>query len=128
LLSCQAMDRIIARPGIMTCSFAFEVFVISLFRMNATPAELPGLDGSLEFSTRSLRAYIDSICDWCSGHKCVSCIQSTPIFWSLISLLIAIHLDIWFCPRHAEVRPFMLRVANLILALVFRPPEVWLGF
>lgn len=40
----------------------------------------------------------------------------------------ATHLDIWFCPRLAEVRPFIFRVASLMFALVFLSGGVWLVF
>jgi len=83
-----------AQPGIRTWITALSVLMISLLSMNAIPAELPGCVGSLEVSTFSLHAYKLSICNRCSGHRCISCAHSIPIRCSLISLFIVVHLDI----------------------------------
>jgi hypothetical protein len=116
---CHFSDRTAARPGIKVLMVALAVFVISLFRTNAIPTEFPGRTGSLVLSTFNLRENKMSICVWCSGVRCVSCKHRTPILWSFIVLFTDVHLDIGFCARLVDVRPFMFKVANLIFALVF---------
>lgn len=82
-LLCHFRDNTAARPGIKTFIVASMVFVISLFRTKAIPAELPGRIGSLVLKTRKRRENRVSIWLWWSVVRWVSCRHSTPIFLSL---------------------------------------------
>jgi len=116
---CHVIFIAITLLGMISVISAFVVLIISLFRTKATPAELPGRNGSPEFSTLSLLEYSDSIWVSCSLVRCVSWRQSTPIFFSLITCCIVDHFEIVLFPRSGDARPLIFSVAMSMFALDF---------